>query len=58
MKGQLDTAIDKLRHALTFVREAEEARYHEIRQQQLSEAARNIEFALGVLENHGENQTQ
>lgn len=50
MKGQLETALKHLKHALIFIREAKYAEYPELRKQHLDEAERLIEYAKGLLE--------
>ena len=55
MKGQQQTAVAHLAHALVFVRLAKETEYPEMRKQHLDEVERLIEYAKGVLEEpHGQ----
>ena len=55
MKGQLETVLKHLEHALIFIQEAKLTEYPELRAQQLDEAERLVEYAKGVME-HGETQ--
>jgi hypothetical protein len=58
MKGQQQTAVAHLAHALVFVRLAKETEYPEMRQQHLDEAERLIEYAKGILEGpHGVHES-
>lgn len=51
MKNQHQTAIEHLKHALTFLQEARNEQYGELREQHLDEVERLIEYAKGLLEN-------
>jgi hypothetical protein len=50
MKDQHQTAIEHLKHALVWIREARDAEFDEIREQHLNEAERLIEYAKGLLD--------